>query len=248
MKIIFIITGFILFIFTSLLSLLSEKLNILHLYFFLIGNLSLFIGIFHTTIISNLNKHFGLKVILLLPVLIFSFLFLVLEFFVAFPKKIKYIPKDVDYILILGTTTFNDKPSEILKYRLDNALKYINKYCNSTVIVSGSSNRNNHVSEAMIMKDYLVNNGLIENKIIIDDGATSTYENIVCSKKLINFKKNKTSILLITSSFHLYRSNFIAQKEGFVTYPIGSTIPFRHTFITHLKENLSIIKCLLIYK
>ena len=52
------------------------------------------------------------------------------------------------------------------------------------------------------MKQYLLNKGVPEKQILLENRATRTKENIVNSQKLLSFKR----LVIVTSDFHMYRS------------------------------------------
>lgn len=151
---------------------------------------------------------------------------------------------NIDYIIILGNALEDNKPSKILKYRLDHSFKYINEFNNCKVIVSGGITSNNTKSEAEIMKNYLINEGVDSRRIILEDKAKTTEENFIYSKKLIKENKN---ILVISSSYHILRSRLIAEINNLknVKYkgcytPIFNFI--KHIFIEIVFVNKELIK------
>ena len=83
--------------------------------------------------------------------IIYYLLFMTIILLSSFSIKIR----DIDYIIILGNALNNNKPSRILKLRLDCSIKYINKFPKSYVIVTGGVTSNNKKSEAGVMKEYL---------------------------------------------------------------------------------------------
>lgn len=59
------------------------------------------------------------------------------------------------------------------------------------------------------MKKYLVKNKIAEKRIILEEKATNTYENIKFSKKIL---KKEERILIVSSKTHLYRCSLIAKS------------------------------------
>ena len=60
------------------------------------------------------------------------------------------------------------------------------------------------------MKQYLLNKGVPEKQILLENRATRTKENIVNSQKLLSFKR----LVIVTSDFHMYRSQLLAKRAG----------------------------------
>lgn len=92
------------------------------------------------------------------------------------------------------------------------------------ILISGGSGLVNFdkISESVIAKNFILNLGVKENDILIEDKSRNTHENAFYSAKLIKAKKIKTS-LLITSAFHMKRAEGCFKKEGvenIVTFPV----------------------------
>ena len=70
--------------------------------------------------------------------------------------------------------------------------------------------------EGYILKDKAVNMGIPEENIFVTDKVKNTYEESVAVLKLI--PKN-SSIILVTSTFHMKRSKYLFEKQGFNITP-----------------------------
>lgn len=89
----------------------------------------------------------------------------------------------MDYIIVLGAQVKESGPSVVLRYRLDRAVSYLKENDNTLVIVSGGKGINEPATEASVMKEYLINEGINEERIIIEDKSNTTKENLINSKK-----------------------------------------------------------------
>lgn len=119
--------------------------------------------------------------------------------------------KGLDYIIVLGAQVKESGPSVVLRYRLDRAVSYLKENDNTLVIVSGGQGINEKATEASVMKEYLINKGINENRIIIEDKSNTTKENLINSKKIIG---NDKSMGIVTNNFHMYRALLIGKKYG----------------------------------
>ena len=86
-----------------------------------------------------------------------------------------------DYAIILGAKVNGEIPSLSLQYRLDAALDYAKENPHVYLILSGGQGAGEHISEAKAMKRFLVENGIQEERLLIEDMSTSTYENLLYS-------------------------------------------------------------------
>lgn len=112
-----------------------------------------------------------------------------------------------DYLVILGNALNNNKISKVLYFRLNKALKVLKNKPNLLIVTSGGITSNNIYSEAEVMKQYLIENGIDSNKIIIEDKSKNTIENILFIKNIV--KDNKTIIL--SSNYHILRIKLITK-------------------------------------
>lgn len=118
-----------------------------------------------------------------------------------------------DYCIILGTQLKTDGPSEVLRRRLDRAIEYLNQNVDTKVIVSGGQGRNEPAPEAVGMKEYLVNAGIAEDRILLESLSGNTYENLTFSKSLIG--SDDARVVIVTNNFHVFRALKIAEKQGY---------------------------------
>lgn len=76
------------------------------------------------------------------------------------------------------------------------------------------------ISEEVAIKNYLVEKGINENQILVEDKSKNTYENIKNSYKLIN--KSDVNIAYSTTGYHAFRAGIIATKLNKKVEGIGS--------------------------
>lgn len=122
--------------------------------------------------------------------------------------------KPVDTVIILGAKVNKYGVSKTLKLRLDKAIEYYNINKDINIIVSGGQGIDEVTTEALAMKNYLVINEVNEDNIILEDKATTTLENIIFSKEIIDNRSLGEKVLIITSDYHLFRGRFIASILG----------------------------------
>ncbi|MCD7807709.1 MAG: YdcF family protein [Erysipelotrichaceae bacterium] len=108
---------------------------------------------------------------------------------------------NADVILVLGCGTKDGKPSLMLKDRLDKAIElYENKQA-STIILSGDPSDN----EVEIMKTYMIDEGMSEDVLILDNEGYSTYQSLYNAKNIYDFN----NIIVVTQQYHMYRALYI---------------------------------------
>ena len=118
-----------------------------------------------------------------------------------------------DYVIILGAQWKAEGPSEVLRRRLDKAVEYLNENPDTQAIVSGGQGGNEPISEAAGMRQYLVDAGIGDERILMEDASTNTYENLVFSGRLLDVDSD--TVVIVTNNFHVFRALCIAQKQGY---------------------------------
>ena len=144
-------------------------------------------------------------------------------------KAARHIPNyDKDFIIILGSKIKNDGTlTPLLKARVDKAIDFGNRQFKATkkkivYIPSGGKGSDEIISEATAIKNYLIEKGIKEKQIIIEDKSTSTIENMRFSKDKINNINKDAKISFATTNYHVFRSGVIANKEGIECEGMGS--------------------------
>ncbi|NHW34322.1 YdcF family protein [Paenibacillus aceris] len=133
------------------------------------------------------------------------------------------LPKQVDVGIVLGASLRQDIPSPGLQERLDLALDLYKQGKFKQLIVSGGLDHNgSKLTEAEGMRNYLVKKGLPAKSILIEPRATSTYENLLFSKQIMD-EQGLVSSIIVTHSYHGSRSLDIAETIGLKDPLISST-------------------------
>ena len=109
--------------------------------------------------------------------------------------------------VILGNRLNDDgSMSKILQKRLQSALKINRLFAPSKIILSGGvANAKAGVSEAEVMRNYLISQGVEADKLVVEDKSMTTQENAEYSVP-IAANLGATQILLCTSIEHMKRS------------------------------------------
>ncbi len=130
-----------------------------------------------------------------------------------------------DYAIVLGAGVRGNTPSASLYARMKAALQYANENPETVLILSGGQGRGENVSEARCMYDWLSSRGVSEDRLIMEDKATSTRENLEFSRAVILEREPDFSgkICVVSEGYHLARGKLYATLAGFenVTGAVG---------------------------
>lgn len=151
------------------------------------------------------------------------------------------------YAIVLGAKVKpGGVPSLSLKNRLDVAASYLTEHPNVTVIVSGGQGKDEDRTEASVMRDYLLERGIAQARIITEEQSTSTYENLLFSKKLL--PPDTAAITIISNDFHLRRASFLAAELGLQSDVLAAKTPVSVELQSNLRERAALLKTFLIKK
>ena len=108
--------------------------------------------------------------------------------------------------IILGNRLNDDGSiTEIMRKRLAATIRLNELFAPTKIILSGGvANPKAGMSEAQVMRDYLVKNGVDGDKLLLEDKSMTTKQNAEYSVP-IAAKLGATEILLCTSTEHMMR-------------------------------------------
>lgn len=140
-------------------------------------------------------------------------------------RKVSY---DKDFIIILGCMIRKDGTLyPLIRGRVDKAVELYKKQLEDTgkkafLVPSGGKGDDEPIAEAEAMKNYLVEIGIPEEQIIVENKSKNTLENMKFSKKLIDDRQENANIVFSTTNYHIFRSGMIAKQAGMDGVGIGS--------------------------
>lgn len=118
--------------------------------------------------------------------------------------------KPADAILVLGSKVYpGGRPSDVLRDRLETALRLYRAGRAPTVLVTGDHAEPEY-DEPGAMRDWLVARGVPASAIVSDGAGLDTYSSMVRAKKTYGFDR----IVVVTQRFHLPRALYLASRSG----------------------------------
>lgn len=155
--------------------------------------------------------------------LIFAMIEACLMTAVAVTARTMDAPEPADVIIVLGggLDPVSGAPLSTLAYRLERAAELYEAGYAPRLIVSGGQGADEPMSEAESMRRYLVELGIPDDAIILEDRSTNTQQNLEYSKAIMT-AENYDSALIVTSDYHLWRALKLAQRVGMTASGAGS--------------------------
>ena len=122
-------------------------------------------------------------------------------------------PQKSEVMIVLGSRVIGREPGLMLTPRLNEALRLYRLGYAPLIIVSGGQGYDEVDSEATIMKEYLVREGVPTASILIEDQSLSTRENLINSQRIMA-RENLTQALIVSNRSHICRSLLWSWRLG----------------------------------
>jgi uncharacterized SAM-binding protein YcdF (DUF218 family) len=155
--------------------------------------------------------------------------------------------KRSDVIIVLGAKSYKNRTREYnpcLVERVNHGVELYKKGLAGTLLFTGGDDTEDGSNEAETMKEIAVKQGIPESSVALENHSTSTYENFMLSKKIMDTHGWKSAVV-VTEPFHSPRASLVAMHEGIdasVSPATESQCWNRWTFLSRyfLKEPIAI--------
>ena len=94
---------------------------------------------------------------------------------------------------------------------------------------------NKGIAESINTKQFLIRLGVPTADILMETKSRNTHENALFSKEILKTatQEKDLNLLLITSTFHMYRAEKCFKKVGLITTPFSVDFHARNRFVFH---------------
>lgn len=140
-------------------------------------------------------------------------------------------PYDRDCIIILGCAIRGDGSlTPLLRGRVDSALDFEKTQYEKTgrhacFVPSGGQGSDEIMSEGEAMENYLLSQGVEQERILREDKSVNTFQNMQFSKEVIEQKLGAVDdkkIAFATTNYHVFRGYILSKKNGFEAQGISA--------------------------
>ena len=164
--------------------------------------------------------------------------------FLIYTVFLQIIPRkrDFDYVIIHGAGLLRgDQLSKLLRDRVDKAIQVYRKDPTPPKLIpSGGKGGDETISEAEAMRRYLVQQGIPESDILMEDRSATTLENLRFSKQILDGREGRKYTALVTSNYHVYRALRYCRRIGLHCTGIGSRVAFYYWPSALIREFIAI--------
>lgn len=157
----------------------------------------------------------------------------------------------INYLIVLGGgITKNNTLGDVPQARIEKAAEYMKAHPGTKAVVTGGTGRFASGPEGPVLEKALASCGIAEDRILVEDQAKDTIQNFQYSAKLIAQDSStgikqvlQNPVAVITSDFHLARSERLAARMGFTdVYGIASKTPVLFILNSFAREIASYIQ------
>ena len=122
-----------------------------------------------------------------------------------------------DAIVVFGAAEYNGAPSPVFKARLDHAQDLDDQNLAPVLITTGGSGGEAHFTEGGVARDYLIQQGVAEARILSETQSETTYESVKSITEILRQRHARTCIA-VSDGFHLYRIKLMFRTMGITAY------------------------------
>ena len=140
-----------------------------------------------------------------------------------------------DWLIVMGAGVNGDEPSLSLQNRLEKAQSWLLEHPNGVAILSGGQGDGENLSEADCMYAWLLARGVAPERLIREDQATSSYENIAFSLALLQAHGGDPAgpVAIVSNEYHLCRIRLIATQLGAQPVCVAARTPYPILFLNY---------------
>ena len=122
-------------------------------------------------------------------------------------------------VIVLGAGIRGTRVSSLLRRRLEAALAVYQRNPAAAVVVTGGQGPQEHMPEAVAMRRWVLEHGVPEHAVILEDKSRTTEENLLFAKELLAARGigADAPVAVVTSGFHCFRARQLAKRAGFTS-------------------------------
>ncbi|WP_198012465.1 YdcF family protein [Promicromonospora sukumoe] len=166
---------------------------------------------------------------------------------VAALGRVDTVSYDEDAVVVLGTAIRGETVTPPLRERLETAVEYHAANPDALVVVSGGQGPGESITEALAMRRFLVSAGIPESAIVTEDESTSTHENFVHTKSLLDARLGERySTVFVTNDYHVFRAKELSRIAGLDSASMHAATPWYTVPVDYVRESLAVVKLLVL--
>jgi uncharacterized SAM-binding protein YcdF (DUF218 family) len=130
--------------------------------------------------------------------------------------------RPADVIVILGAAEYRGRPSPVLKARIEHGLELWQRRLAPQILTTGGAGGDPQFTEGEVARDYLVQQGVPSEAIIVEKESGSTFESTALAAEIMR-RMGLKSCILVSDGYHIFRAKKMLEFRGIQVY--GSPRP-----------------------
>jgi uncharacterized SAM-binding protein YcdF (DUF218 family) len=144
-----------------------------------------------------------------------------------YPALMARLGGPVAAVVVLGSGLVDGRVPPLLASRLRRGRQVFERLATrgtrpQALVTSGGRGPDEPVAEASAMADYLVEDGLPGDLVLVEDRSRNTDENLSNTAELLKARGISGPIAVVTSDFHAFRAALIMRRHGLAGYSVGA--------------------------
>lgn len=140
-----------------------------------------------------------------------------------------------DAIIVLGAGVNGEEPSLSLWERIQAAYDYLEAHPDCVAVLSGGQGDGEDITEAACMFRELTALGIDPQRLILEEQAESTRENLAYSLPLL---EGYETIGLVSSDYHLCRAGLMGKNLGLSPAGIPAHTTYPHLYVNYFLREI----------
>ena len=161
------------------------------------------------------KRHTALRAVLLLAAIIFLLMVVLAASIWTYGNRDE--TRNADVAIVLGAAASENGPSPVYRERLNQGIRlYRQGYVNKLILTGGVAEGNTR-SDAAIGGEYVVEQGVPPEDILLEEFSTITEENLKYSADIMR-TEGFDSALIVSDPLHMKRAMLLAKDAGIAAY------------------------------
>ncbi len=158
-----------------------------------------------------MTKKIGVRLMLAIILVLFIFISYSAFSIWSFSNKVQHVKTDV--AVVLGAAAWGDKPSPVLRERVNHSIwLYENGYVDK-IIFTGGKGEGAMYAESEVAREYAINNNVNPEDILIETKSRITEENLTYAYE-IAIQQNLRTFTIVSDPLHMKRAILMAKNTG----------------------------------
>ena len=142
--------------------------------------------------------------------------------------------RGADYIIVLGAGVIGIRVTPLLAARIDKGIELLHDNPDAVLILSGGQGPGEDIAEGEAMARYAEQRGVGLERIIVEGKSTSTEENLLFSRELMN--RDRPRVIVVTTAYHVFRALLLAKQQGLKCVGFGAKTKWYFTLNALIRE------------